>query len=173
MIKYIGRIIKMSIDKENLQKQIEEMKVKLADMEAELNKPEGGAYYWHPKKDGEAYYYVTEKGSVNRYRYGADVYPDRYRVFKTKVEAQKYAECVKAEETLRRVITEVNEGWIPEWNGYDAKYVIGFVFKTKHIKVLTYMEDKLFPNFMYIKSRELAEKLIQDYKKEFITYLSY
>ena len=38
------------MSKENLQKQIEEMKVKLADMEAELNKPEVVVNYWQPKK---------------------------------------------------------------------------------------------------------------------------
>lgn len=162
----------MSINKENLQKQIEEMKIKLADMEAELKKPEGGAYYWHPKKDGESYYYVTEKGSVNRYRYGADVYPDRYRVFKTKVEAQKYAEYVKAEETLRRVIAKVNEGWIPDWNNFqEVKYVV--VLIDMKLWVFNYNRTKYLPNFMYIKSKELTEKLAKEYEKEFITYLSY
>jgi hypothetical protein len=162
----------MSISKENLQKQIEEMKIKLADMEAELNKPEGGAYYWHPKKDGEAYYYVTEKGSVNHYRYGADVYPDRYRVFKTKVEAQKYAEYVKAEETLRRVIAISNEGWVPDWNnGRTPNYVV--VLNDMKLVVFNYNSTKYLPNFMYIKSAELAEKLKKEYEKEFIAYLSY
>lgn len=37
------------MNKENLQKQIEEMKTKLADMEAELNKPEVVINYWQPK----------------------------------------------------------------------------------------------------------------------------
>lgn len=162
----------MSINKENLQKQIEEMKVKLADMEAELNKPEGGAYYWHPKKDGEAYYYVTEKGSVNRYRYGDDVYPNRYRVFKTKVEAQKYAEYVKAEETLRRVIVEANEGWLPEWNnGRTPNYIV--VLEDLQLDVFSFNRVKYLPKFMYIKSAELAEKLKKEYEKEFIIYLSY
>ena len=162
----------MSINKENLQKQIEEMKIKLADMEAELNKPEGGAYYWHPKKDGEAYYYVTEKGSVNRYRYGADVYPDRYRVFKTKVEAQKYAEYVKAEETLRRVIAISNEGWVPDWGNLKKEKCVIYL-GTKQLEVFYFTGSKSQPSFIYIKSAELAKKLMKEYEKEFITYLSY
>ena len=164
----------MNINKENLQKQIEEMKTKLADMEAELNKPEVIINYWQPRT-AENLYYVNYLGHIAEANYTENYQGDktRYRVFKTKEEAKRYAEYVKAEETLRGVIAEANGGWIPDWSNYGAKYVIGFVFKPKYIKVLTYVEDKLFPNFMYIKSRELAEKLMLQYDEEFVTYLSY
>ena len=164
------------MNKENLQKQIEEMKTKLADMEAELNKPEVVVNYWQPKETNR-YYYVNYLGSVGSASYAQNYHKDklRYRVFKTQKEAEKYAEYIKAEETLRRVIAEANEGWLPTWdtNGWQPKYVIGMVGRSKYIKVLTYCEDKLFPNFMYIKSKELAEKLMKEYESEFITYLSY
>ena len=162
------------MNKENLQKQIEEMKTKLADMEAELNKPEVIINYWQPRT-AENLYYVNYLGHVAEANYTENYQGDktRYRVFKTKEEAEKYAEYIKAEETLRRVIAEVNGGWLPDWSNYEPKYVIGCVFKIKHIKVLTYMEDKLFTNFMYIKSKELAEKLMKEYKKENKIYLSY
>ena len=159
------------MNKENLQKQIEEMKTKLADMEAELNKPEVVINYWQPDRF-EEYFYILPDNNVCL-NSSFDHIGMRYRVFKTRKEAEKYAEYVKAEETLRRVIAEANEGWLPDWNTYGAKYVIGFVFKPKYIKVLTYVEDKLFPNFMYIKSKELAEKLMKEYEAEFKTYLSY
>ena len=170
----------MGINKENLQKQIEEMKVKLADMEAELNKPEVVINYWQPT-NMDKFYWVNTSGRVQPTIYCFDRTHEKeaerdkveYRVFKTEGEAQKYAEYVKAEGTLRRALAISNEGWIPAWHEYDAKFVIALVPRTKYIKVLTYMEDKLFPNFMYIKSRELAEKLMKDYEKEFITYLSY
>ena len=159
------------MNKENLQKQIEEMKTKLADMEAELNKPEVVINYWQPNKL-DRYFYIHPTNQVHTAlnHYDDDI---KYRVFKTQKEAEKYAEYVKAEETLRRVIVEANEWWLPDWYGKEAKYVIGFAFKPKYIKVLTYVEDKLFPNFMYIKSKELAEKLMKEYEEEFVTYLSY
>ena len=47
------------MNKENLQKQIEEMKTKLADMEAELNKPEVSINYWQPTTAENLYYYQT------------------------------------------------------------------------------------------------------------------
>ena len=162
------------MNKENLQKQIEEMKIKLADMEAELNKPEVIINYWQPRT-AENLYYVNYLGHLAEANYTENYQGDktRYRVFKTREEAEKYAEYVKAEETLRRVIAEANEGWLPDWSNYKVKYVIGFAFKPKYIKVLTYVDDKLFPNFMYIKSNELAEKLMKEYQGEFKTYLSY
>lgn len=173
MIKYIGRIIKMSINKENLQKQIEEMKVKLADMEAELKKPDVVVNYWQPT-ECERYYYVNYLGLVGSASYAPNYHQDkvRYRVFKTEAEAQKYAEYVKAEETLRKVIAEANAGWIPDWNTFrDIKYVV--VLNATKLEVFSYNRAKYLPNCMYIKNSSLAEKLMKDYEKEFITYLSY
>lgn len=161
------------MNKENLQKQIEEMKTKLADMEAELNKPEVVINYWQPKGD-ECYYfldvfniptpmYITTPYELNQ---------TRYRVFKTQKEAEKYAEYVRAEETLRRVIAEGNSGWIPDWTKNDeSKYVV--ILNTDNLQVFIYESTKYLPNFMYIKSKELAVKLMEKYEAEFKTYLSY
>ena len=162
------------MNKENLQKQIEEMKTKLADMEAELNKPEVIINYWQPRT-AENLYYVNYLGHLAEANYTENYQGDktRYRVFKTKEEAKRYAEYVKAEETLRRIIAEVNEGYVPNWTYDRYKYVVGIEQRTGYIKVLQYTHDKLFPSFMYIKSKELAEKLIKEYGVEFKTYLSY
>ena len=161
------------MNKENLQKQIEEMKTKLADMEAELNKPEVVINYWQPE-EANGYYYVNYLGLVGSASYNKNYHKDklRYRVFKTQKEAEKYAEYVKAEETLRRVIAEVNEGWLPDWTNKDEhKYVV--VLHRDNLKVFIYPATKYQPNFMYIKSEELAEKLMKEYEKEFVIYLSY
>ena len=161
------------MNKENLQKQIEEMKTKLADMEAELNKPEVVVNYWQPRT-AENLYYVNYLGHVVEANYTENYQGDktRYRVFKTKEEAKRYAEYVKAEETLRRVIAEVNGGWLPDWTNNDEhNYVV--VLYMDDLKVFTYESTKYLPNFMYIKSIELAEKLMKEYEAEFITYLSY
>ena len=153
------------MNKENLQKQIEEMKTKLADMEAELNKPEVVINYWQPK-EGNMYYNVTNLGVVGSSCYAQNYHKDkvRYRVFKTRKEAEKYAEYVKAEETLRRVIAEVNEGWLPDWTNKDEhKYVVALYMDD--LNTFKHATTKYQPNFMYIKSEELAEKLMKEYKK--------
>ena len=162
------------MNKENLQKQIEEMKTRLTDMEAELNKPEVVINYWQPKT-AENLYYVNYLGHLAEANYTENYQGDktRYRVFKTKEEAKRYAEYVKAEETLRRVIAEANAGWLPDWtnNDYEHKYIV--VLCMDDLKVFIYEATKYLPSFMYIKSRELAEKLIKEYEVEFKTYLSY
>lgn len=161
------------MNKENLQKQIEEMKTKLADMEAKLNKPEVVVNYWQPKETN-SYYYVNYLGSVGSASYDKNYHKDklRYRVFKTIEETEKYAEYVKAEETLRRVIAEANEGWLPDWTNKDEhKYVV--VLCIDDLNIFKYETTKYQPNFMYIKSKELAEKLMEEYEEEFVTYQSY
>ena len=165
----------MNINKENLQKQIEEMKTKLADMEAELNKPEVIINYWQPRT-AENLYYVNYLGHVAEANYTENYQGDktRYRVFKTKEEAKRYAEYVKAEETLRGVIAGANAGWLPNWDNDDSlKYIILYRFDVDRLVTVSYSVSKLLPNLMYIKSKELAEKLMKEYKAEFKTYLSY
>ena len=161
------------MNKENLQKQIEEMKTKLADMEAELNKPEVVINYLQPRT-AENLYYVNYLGHIAEANYTENYQGDktRYRVFKTKEEAKRYAEYVKAEETLRRVIAEVNGGWLPDWVTYtDIKYVV--VLNLGGLEAFSYSGTKYLPNFIYIKSEALAYKLMKEYEAEFITYLSY
>ena len=163
------------MNKENLQKQIEEMKTKLADMEAELNKPEVIINYWQPRT-AENLYYVNYLGHLAEANYTENYQGDktRYRVFKTKEEAKRYAEYVKAEETLRGVIAEANGGWIPDWSNDDSlKHKILYRCDLDRLSIDSYSVSKLIPNFMYIKSRELAEKLMYEYEAEFKTYLSY
>lgn len=158
------------MNKENLQKQIEEMRTKLADMEAELNTPEVIINYWQPNKL-DRYFYIHPTNQVHTAlnHYAEDT---KYRVFKTQKEAEKYAEYVKAEETLRRAIAEANEGWLPDWTNNDEhKYVV--VLYMDDLKVFIYEATKYLPNFMYIKSKELANNLMKEYGGEFITYLSY
>ena len=163
------------MNKENLQKQIEEMKTKLAAMEAELNKSEVVINYWQPRT-AENLYYVNYLGHIAEANYTENYQWDktRYRVFKTKEEAERYTEYVKAEETLRRVIAEGNEGWMPDWDNDDSlKYVILYRFDVGRLATVSYSVSKLFPNFMCIKSKELAVKLMEEYEAEFKTYLSY
>ena len=163
------------MNKENLQKQIEEMKTKLADMEAELNKPEVVINYWQPEEDDDLYY-VNYLGNISHSRYTRNYQCDetRYRVFKTKEEGEKYAKYVKAEETLRRVIAEVNEGTILDWHNAEmVKYFINMDIKRDKVCISTCYSLKYLPNFMYIKSEKVAEKLMKEYEAEFKTYLSY
>ena len=160
------------MNKEQLQQQIEDMKNKLVEMEAELNKPEVTINYWQPKED-EIMYFVSHLGKVSTSFYNKKCQIDetRYMVFKTKKEAERYTEYIKAEETLKRVIAEANEGWLPGWDGSVKNYTIRLC--NNILGYLSYSDSKILPTFMYIKSDILCIKLIKEYEKEFKTYLSY
>lgn len=162
-------------NKEELQGQIEDMKQKLAEMEALLTEPEVSISYWQPEIN-QRHWYVGIYGNVKDNTTTLPEYMSKghHRVFKTKAEAQKYAEYIKAEETLKRVIAEANAGVILDWNHPDInKYEVYLNKRCDRLYIECKNTIKYFPSFMYIKSRELAEKLIEEYETEFKTYLSY
>lgn len=156
-----------------LNQKIASMEAELASMKALVNKPKPVVNYWQPDvSKNELYYYVNYLGDVESLR-ASDTSLKRYRVFKTEAEAEKYAEYIKAEETLRRVIAEANEGWLPNWdNKCQDKYGINLEDATTLI-VQSNTRQKHRQTFMYIKSFKLAKYLMEKYEKEFITYLSY
>lgn len=157
------------MDKQQLQQQINEMKAKLAKMEALLN--QSIINYWQPENN-EKYFYVNELGNIDYSRVCLNL--SRYRIFKTQAEAAKYADYIKAEETLRKAIATVNKGWMPDWNTHiEEKWCIELKAGLYDLKEICSKSYKAFPTFMYIKSGELSTYLINTYRKEFITYLSY
>ena len=161
------------MNKEELQQQIEDMKNKLVEMEAELNKPEVTINYWKPK-ERDRYFYVSQLGNVGSAYYEEKYQDDknRYKIFKTREEANRYTKYIKAEETLKRVIAEANDGWLPDWNGFERKYYIR-LYNNNNLECVSYSSYKIVPNFMYIKSAILCNILIKEYEQEFKTYLSY
>lgn len=160
------------MNNKQLQQQIEDMKAKLAEMEALLNPP--AINYWQPSVLSlDKYYYISHLGAIRTdTAYDSDV--SRYKVFKTEAEAGHYLEYVKAEETLREAIAEANKGWMPDWSSNKLpKTHIYLCTFTKKLVAETDTTHKVFPDFMYIKSGKIASDLRETYRKEFITYLSY
>ena len=97
------------MNKEALAQQIKDMETKLAEMKAELEKPEPVINYWQPK-GSENHWYVNVYGLVKlNYTTDPELLEKRhYRVFKTKEEANKYADYVKAEEILKKEIATLS-----------------------------------------------------------------
>ena len=156
------------MNNEQLQQQIDDMKAKLAEMEALLNQPV--INYWQPIKN-ERYFYLHPTNQIHT---ALNHFPEntKFRVFQTQSEAKNYAKYSEAEETLRKAIAAANKGWLPDWNKDHNNYFIQVTVDNR----LFYSSESIYkniPSFMYIKSAKLAEKLIRDYKNEFITYLSY
>lgn len=164
----------MTIEKDKLKQQVTEMEAKLAEMKELLNKPDIVISYWQPSETSPNYWYLSPTGIAlcGFLNPKTDKSP-RYRVFKTLSEALKYAEYVKAEETLKRVIAEANKGWIPDWSNHNEFKYLVTVSCRNLLNIGTYYEIKVMPNFMYIKTQRLAEDLMSKYRNEFLTYLSY
>lgn len=159
---------------QELNQKIANMEAELASMKALVNKPKLVVNYWQPDLNkGERYYCVNQIGNVKT-EWANDASIKRYRIFKTEAEAQKYAEYIKAEETLRKAIAEANEGWLPDWSDIEeTKYLIMYDYKTLKLKIEAYCNSKSSPDFMYIKNFYKATILQNIYSKELKTYLSY
>ena len=160
------------MNNEQLQQQINDIKTKLSEIKALLNQPV--INYWQPSVLSlDKYYYISPLGTIKtNTATNSDIY--RFRVFKTKEEAQHYADYIKAEETLRKAIAEANRGWLPNWNTHiEDKWCIELKVGLSDLKETCNKSYKCFPSFMYIKSGKLATCLMNTYRKEFITYLSY
>lgn len=141
-------------------------------MEAELNKPEPVINYWQPKGN-EKFFYVDAWGCTGQALADYEA-TSRYRIFKTRVQAQAYAEYIKAEETLKAEIARLNEGWWPDWTDRDTtKYHVALDTEFGSLKRHLYHYTKYSPSFMYLKSGELVDQLIRTHSKELKTYLTY
>ena len=164
----------MSTDKKQLEDKISNMEKELAEMKKILATPEPISTYWTPNTDNyEKYFFVNQIGNIKN-DCANDRLISRYRVFKTEAEAFKYAEYIKAEETLKKAIAEANEGWLPDFsNSKQDKFC--FYLKTfdNSLCLDTWLYRKEQPAFMYMKSQKIAETIRDKYKDELITYFSY
>lgn len=158
--------------KEELQKQVQEMKAKLDEMEALLLEPDVVINYFKPKIN-EDYFYINHCGNICN-TYDTNNLDKKYRVFQIQKEAEKYAEYVKSEETLREAIAIANEGWLPDWNNrYQSQWFTYFNYYENSIETACSCHCRQQPNFMYCKTEKITQQIIKDYEKELITYYSY
>lgn len=149
------------MDRDKLQKDIDDMRAKLASMEAELNKPTAiehfpkiGDYYWHYLPVGHikgeaALDYTSEPVRVNAYR--------------TKEEAKKAYNKALATEKLRRIAIELNEDWKPDFENYEQRnYFICYIASTKKFEVIWNATTQI-ANTIYFKSADIANTVIKTY----------
>lgn len=125
---------------------------------------------WFPE-NGEEAWYVDAHGDVEamtgwRKSSNYEMFSHKLgHIFKTKEEAEKHLTLIDAKYLVRKRIAELNDGWVPDWNEVDQKkYTItrnnaDLVINTGHY-------SKIQPNWMYLKSRELAKQLIKELEPE-------
>lgn len=158
------------INKQNLEASIAEIEKQLAEMKEQLNSLNSNG--WQPKLN-ERYFWVNVFGNV--VETSKDSRKDlKHRVFKTRQEAQAYAEYVRAEEILKQQIAVLNDGWIPDWTNIDkTKHSFSYSIRGKCVLIESAYTAKFHNSFMYLKSRALAENLIKTHSKELKIYLLY
>ena len=164
----------MQVDKQQLETKIANMERELAEMKGLLSVSNSITNYWQPNAVTPDYWYVSPDLTIlcQTLNPKNDKSP-RYRVFKTETEAKRYAEYIKAEETLKKAIADLNQGWVPNFNnGNEPKYSICCNDGVK-LFIDSWHYRKEQPTFMYLKSKEIAEVIKEQYKEILITYYSY
>lgn len=149
------------MDKVKLQKDIDDMRVKLASMEAELNKstaiehfPKIGDHYWHYLPVG----LIKEEIALN-----SDSEPVRVNAYKSREEAKKAYNQALATEKLRRIAMELNKGWKPDFKTCEQRnYFICYVHSTKKFEVI-WNDTAQLNNTIYFKSEDIANTVIKAY----------
>lgn len=153
----------IKLNLENLSQEEREQLMKLVE---KANKPK--YEQWIPK-DKEYYYYLGVDGSVNGAYWHDNSNIARFGVkygnfFKTKEEAERFAEKRRIEVELQNIANELNNGWKPNWEDpNEAKYSI---VKGASGNILIDYDYNLTRSTIYFKTREFAKQAIEHIGEE-------
>lgn len=127
--------------------------------------PENWDTYYFPKTSSvvapEEYKWINDHTDNNLYKH--------WLVFQTSEEAQFYLDKREFIVKVNDRIDELNDWWIPDWsNKYQKKY---YIYSGLSLEVdYTFIWN--FPNiFHYMKSKEIANKIISEFKDNLIKYI--
>jgi len=118
---------------------------------------------WKPK-EVERYYYLEAEGGIEDtlFVYG-NISDNRRRsignCYQTREEAQKVYDHKIAEQKLKEIIFEANDGWTPDWNSGKLKYMFYYDTASRKVYISNCYQFRHYPNWMYIKDRKTAGKI--------------
>jgi len=153
------------MNKQELENKINEMEKELADLKQELNKTEDE---WIPK-DGEEYWYYDKDVEILSSKFWSNDWHDERRlqnkvIFKTQVEAQRYADYQKAKKEYSYVFSK------EEWKDVNkGKYYIFYSYYQNKIDINENMCSKNL-NTIYFQTQDQAQEFIDKYKNEILEY---
>lgn len=147
------------MDRDKLQKDIDDMRAKLASMEAELNKP---IAIEHFPKIGDHYWYYLPVGLIKEeVALNSNSELVRVNAYRTREEAKKAYNQALATEKLKRVAMELNKGWKPDFENCEQRnYFICYMHSTKKFEVIWDTVAQL-NNTIYFKSEDIANTVIK------------
>ena len=153
----------MKIDKDKLKQDIEAMKIQLASMEQELNKPD---VYKHFPSEDDRYFFYTTIGDIRSLYCGDNrVRPNVYR---TEQEAHKAYDKAVALENVKRRLLELQGEWKPDWSECAEKKLTIQYDHNKSIFIpvccwFTTQTDSLIP---FMENEETALTIINEFNEE-------
>ena len=121
---------------------------------------EEGPVWWEPKEDENAYY-ISITGEPCRF-VNSSTYNNvvaQGNVFKTKEEIDEEAKLRAAKYRVKRRIWELNGGCFINLKENDRKH--SFDMCNMDI-IYSYWSLKFYPNWQYLKSKEVTEQLIEE-----------
>ena len=151
----------MKIDKNKLLQDIEEMKEKLASMEAELSKPDE---YKHFPSKGDKYYYYTSIGTLCSST--SANYELRVNAYRTEKEADNAYNKAVAVEKIKRRIVELQGDWKPDFNDYSRKYTICYNYIVNSFTDEEWQRFKHYCVLPYMENKEIALTIINEFHEE-------
>lgn len=154
------------MDKIKLEKDIQEIELKLAEMKKELAKKEEKPF----PLIGDTYYFIDQWGVLN-YPVAKDN-NGRFQVFRTKEEARNFYNVECAKQRVKDEIKKLNNSWTPNWNNENQqKYYIYLNNKNGKLDKSCSLFTKVVDDCMYLKSEELVDKLILTHKQDLLLIL--
>lgn len=153
---------------ERLSKELEELHARLDNVIKEYEeeskewKPELGEDYYFVMQDEEGDYYIKD------YEYDDDGYDEKvmksYKVFKTRAEAQEYADYLKAiaERTYKFSKEEWEDDTLLKWN-------IKYINEDKFFDIENCWTTNCFNKFTF-KTHEEAQAFIDEYGDKILKY---
>lgn len=156
----------INIEKEkNMEEKIKELEKQIAELKAELEKEKLRL------NKGDDYYYINAFGGISRYiEYNDSADDSLYEFgnyFKSEEEAEKIAKKLKAIAKVSRAILIANGDWKPDWSNYSNKYYIYYCYYTADaLAIGDTLRHKIKMILPYMKTKKIAEKIIEDYEEE-------
>ena len=125
---------------------------------------------WKPEI-GERFYYINLFGIVTFGRW-VDEYINMFDMgncYRTREEAQRALDVIKATVRVNRRIEELNDGWVPDWkNAYQNKFILVYMHLVKKFSpCLCTSQHK--PYLSFLKSESIGEKIINEMHDDLCT----
>lgn len=144
---------------------LETLKQKVKEMQAEIERLENGWEMKCPYKDGDEYYYIQSSGSIHFGVWDSWYIEKNFlkagNTFPTKQAAELEAKRRNLLTRFRAFRDECNNGWKPDFSDDEEKYYLYYSILEECIDVGWIVLGCSFNIFGYFKNQEDAERAIE------------